>query len=267
MSILRKKMEYWFSVIAAWFFDHRIKTLVVFLLLFTGLISRLPGLQIDTSVESFFFRTDKYLTDYFEFKNRFGRDDFVVVAVKSDSIFSFDTLNRLRSLQEDLEQNVSHLSDIKSLINIRHTRGEGDFLIVGELIEEWPETEEDLALLKQRALLNPLYRNTVVSEDGTMTAMVLESNLYSSIGVNSSGFDSSFATGSETRARFLTEAENNRFIQAIKAISRQHAADNFQTYVTGSPVLQHELRVTMVEENQLFVSLAMIMVLLFLFRR
>ena len=76
-------------------------------------------------------------------------------------------------------QRVPHLNDITSLANARLTRGEEGQLIVADLMENLPETEEELALLKKRIIANPLYRDLLVSEDGKLTTIVIKSDAYS----------------------------------------------------------------------------------------
>ena len=68
-----------------------------------------------------------------------------------------------------------------SLINVSFVRGEEDELIVEELMEDWPETEEAIEALKQRVLNHPLYPNLFISEDGKTTAMIIKSFAFSSV--------------------------------------------------------------------------------------
>jgi hypothetical protein len=88
-------------------------------------------------------------------------------------------LERLRALHRDLEAEVPHLFEVTSLLNARETRGEADELIVGELLEDWPETDAALARVKERAAANRLYRNLLLSEDLQITTILLEAEAYS----------------------------------------------------------------------------------------
>ena len=57
-------------------------------------------------------------------------------------------------------------------------RGEEGELIIEELMEDWPETEEEIAQLRKRVLDNKFYRNFLVSEDGLYTAVMIRSNAF-----------------------------------------------------------------------------------------
>ncbi len=267
MPDIRRRIENQFAKLAALFFDNRYKTLIIFLVVFGILLIQIRGLRVDTSVESFFYQSDKSLLDYIEFKKQFGRDDYMVIGVKSDTVFKLDFLNRLRELHRELEEKVPHLDEIDSLINIRYTRGENDTLIVGDLLESWPETKRDIEELKQKTMGNQLYLNSIITEDGTMTAVLLKSELLSSEARKNNETISFIKIEKEdtTATNQLTEAERSEFVQTIKNISNKFERDDFQIYITGSPLLAHELRVTMVEEARLFISLVMLILLVFLY--
>ncbi len=275
MKNAKQKLELWFAGWAGLFYDHKMKTVLSLLVLIVLLLSQLPKLRMETSVESFFYEDDQYLTDYFDFKDQFGRDDYAVIGIKSAEIFSLDFLNRLKAFHEELEKQVPYLSEIESMINIRHTRGEGDELIIEELTQDWPENEQDLETFKRRLLSNPVYRNTIISENGTLTAMILKSELISPPAELAEDFSEDIQLDVENQDngqsnKFLTDLENAKFIQAIYEIAAQYDQDDFDVYVTGSAVLAHELRYTIAEENKIFATLALLILLgllLYLFKR
>ena len=182
MNRIRERIESKFAAAARLFYRHNIITLLV-LAIFTGaLLSQLPNLTVDTSTEGFLHDQDPALLAYNDFRDQFGNTEMVIVAVKSKDIFAPEFLKKLRKLHVELRDNVPYVDDINSLINARNTRGEGDRLIVEDLLENWPETPEELAAVKERALANPLYKNMLISEKGDFTAIVLQTQAYSSQG-------------------------------------------------------------------------------------
>lgn len=266
MTAIRDGLERFFSCIARIFIENKVKALTVFVLFFLLLASQLKYLRIDTSVESFFYQSDKSLVDYMAFKDQFGRDDYVVIGIKTESVFTLDFLDQLRQLHIELEENVPHLYEIDSLLNARHTEGKDDVIVVEDLLEEWPETKNDLDLLKSKVMSNPFYLNSIISEDGRMTALLLESELLSADARNNEESLSFTSTVQEhTSTNQLTEAERSEFVLAIKNICNKFENENFKIFITGSPVLAHEFRVTMVKENQLFLPLVISMLVTFLF--
>ncbi|PCI24525.1 MAG: RND transporter, partial [SAR324 cluster bacterium] len=92
--------------------------------------------------------------------------------------FDLSFLENLRSLHLELENNVPYLDDVQSLINVTSIRGEEGELIVEELLEQWPENQKALELIKQRVMADPIYRNTLISEDGTYTTLLVRSDPY-----------------------------------------------------------------------------------------
>jgi predicted RND superfamily exporter protein len=156
-----------------------------------GLGSQLPRLAMDNSVEGFLHDDDPTLIRYNEFRDQFGRDDVTIIAIETPDVFDLGFLEKLRALHEDLEAEVPHLDEITSLINARSTRGEGDALIVEDLLEDWPRDTQRLTLLRERVFANPLYLDTLISADGHITTVTIKPDTYSPLGDGEAltGFD------------------------------------------------------------------------------
>lgn len=125
MKTLKKYCEIAFGKTARWAFRHYLLAIVFVLTIFLSLISQIPHLITDMSNEGFFRSDDKVLVDYNEFRNQFGKDEFIVVAIRGDDVFTLDFLARLRDLHHDLENEAPFLDEVTSLVNIRNTRGGG----------------------------------------------------------------------------------------------------------------------------------------------
>jgi hypothetical protein len=82
---------------------------------------QLPKLTIDISTEGFLHKTDLILIDCDAFRDQFGRDELILVAIQSPEVFEEDFLHRLKELHDDLAENVHYIEDITSLINARNT--------------------------------------------------------------------------------------------------------------------------------------------------
>jgi uncharacterized protein len=152
---------------------HPKKIIFFILLLSFAFISQLPHITIDTSTEGFLHEQDPALVRYEAFKKQFGHDEMIMVVVRTKNIFTFDALNKLKTLHSELENTMPHLNDITSLINARNTRGEGDRLIVEDLFENWPEDEKALEAIKKTALESEMYENLLLSKDATLTLKLL----------------------------------------------------------------------------------------------
>ena len=51
-------------------------------------ISQVPKITMDTSTEGFMHEDDPMLLQYNAFKDQFGRDERIIIAIKSDKVFS-----------------------------------------------------------------------------------------------------------------------------------------------------------------------------------
>ena len=149
-----------------------------------GIATQLQHFAIDASLEGFFHPDDPVRVLYDEFREQYGRDTFIIIAIepKEESLFDRSFLEKLRSLHERIEDEVPLVVEVSSLLNARETRGVGDELVVGELLEDWPEDDETLREIAQRALANPLYRKNVISGDGKLTTILIELEVHSQLG-------------------------------------------------------------------------------------
>jgi len=136
----------------------RFRLLVVIAVFVCTILSlwQIRHLGVDTSNEGFLHDDDPVLLTYNTFREQFGRDDKLAVAIQSEEIFTVEFLTKLKKLHEELRESVPHLNDITSMINARNTHGEGDVLLVDDLLTEFPKTEDQFAALKEVVLSSPL---------------------------------------------------------------------------------------------------------------
>jgi predicted RND superfamily exporter protein len=265
--------------------DRRAGWIIVAVVLITlGLGSQLRGLTIDASTEGFLRPDNPARLAYDEFRERFGRDQMTVIAVEPPETFDIAFLTKLRDFHDALEEEVPMLEDINGLANARSTYGEDDVLNVDDLLEEIPQTPEELAAFRKRVMESPSYRNLVISEDGTISSIVIESDAYSHIGMadgdDLAGFGEDFgaelgeggdgsAAGGADRA-YITSAEEMKVVAKIREIAARFEGPDFRIDIGGNQVFPLEVQAAMGREMPRFLaaSLLVIGVLLYiLFRR
>ncbi|MGD9188940.1 MAG: efflux RND transporter permease subunit [Desulfobacteraceae bacterium] len=276
MPNIRNRIETGFSLLAQKFYTHRFKTLLITTVVMGALFSQLPKVKLDTSMEGFLHPDDPALLTYNQFRDQFGRDEVIIVAIESDKIFDFQFLNTLKSLHKALEANVPYLDDVTSLINARNTRGNGDALIVEDLLETWPRSENDLQDIKRRAMANPMYRNMLLSEDGRCTTLIVRS-LATASAVSTDevldGFDEEeigASTDGGANGRFLSDAQNTAIVMAVNRIVDKYRSKGLTIYLAGTPVVTHFLKWSMIRDMRKFMVLVVAMVaaaLFLMFRR
>lgn len=228
------------------------------------MISNLPKITIDTSTEGFLREDDPALVRYEEFKAQFGQDEKILVVVETKNIFNLENLQKLKELHSALESGVPHLNDITSLINARNTRGEGDRLVVEDLLENFPKTQADVETIKEIAQSNRLFKNLLFNEKGSMTTVILEPNAYeSSDNLDAlEGFD---ADESSTPEEFLSDPSKSEMVRAATEIAEKFNSEEFNVYIAGSLAVNDYNKQSIQKDMQKFVKLVLLMMMLFLF--
>ena len=243
-------------------------------MLMAGMISQMPKLRVDTTVESFLYKDDPAMVVYDEFRDQFGRDDRIVIGIAGADIFTETFLQRLASFHHAIEARVPYLEDVESLINARSIYGTEDELVVEDLfaewLAEWPETMEPLTATKKRALGNPLYRNLVLSADGTFTTVVVKVRRYAETLSDDEALDQfdieeTSETTESAAPRLLSEAENDAVISALLQLIPEHDHDSFRIHASGQPVLTYTLKTALFEDMRVFVLLGLVTIAILLF--
>ena len=129
-------------------------------------------LEIDMSTDRLLPEGDEDKT-FYEFMRRvFGSDETLLVALHTDDVFTHENLSRVARLTERLAQ-VDGVHHVLSLTNAVNIRGTEDTLDIRPLVNEVPEDPAELAALRREALENPLYAGSLISRDGTTTALLV----------------------------------------------------------------------------------------------
>jgi len=244
---------------------HPKKIILFILALSFVFISNLPNITIDTSTEGFLHKQDPALIRYEAFKEQFGYDEMIMVVVKTKDIFTFDSLKRLKALHDELENTMPHLNDITSLINARNTRGEGDQLIVEDLFENWPKDELELAQIKKIAVNSEMYKNLLLSEDLSLTTIIIEPSAYErSAGTDDlAGFSDEVV--SKDSLEFLKDSSKSEMVERANEIVAKFNADDFEVFIAGTLAVNDYIKKSIQKDMQKFVKLVLLIMAIFLF--
>ncbi len=247
---------------------HPWPIIAIMMLATVGLVAGTGELRLEMSNEKYLDRNDPTRTSYDAFRAEFANDDTILVLLRSQQVFSFEFLEKLRSLHRDIESEVPLLGEVTSLINARVTRGSGDELIVEELLEHWPRHEAELASLEARARANPAYINTLISEDGRTTTITIK---VAPTGGDEpadllEGFDEPAPepTAPELPPVLLGE-ELDAVMTSLLEIAERHRSDSFPIWMTGNPEMTHSLARIARTDMTLFAGLTNLIVAILLF--
>jgi predicted RND superfamily exporter protein len=142
-------------------------------LIFVGFFAAfLPQLTPRNDPYDFVVDRDPATAFYYEFKKIFEKEDFFVVAYRQEDLFTERRLTELKELTETL-LNTEGVADVVSLANVADMRGTEETFDADDFLREIPSAPADLNALRQRALNNPLYQRTLLSDDGKTTALVV----------------------------------------------------------------------------------------------
>ena len=268
-------------------YDNKFKVLFAVLAMVIALAVNLPKITFDTSTEGFLYKDDPQILAYNDFRNQFGRDEKIIIAIKTKDVFEPAFLKTLFALHDDIEKNVPYIKEVNSLKNARKTTGNVDELIVEDLFEDGiPDDPDQLAAIKQFTLSNPIYENLYLSEDATFTTIIITTQTYTSIGVIAesesdmleSGFDDGFE-GSDSPAtvnpateklEFINVLETNQLIKAVEEILQQYQNDDLNIYIAGSPIVTKNLQASLIKDMStfiLYVVITIALLLLVMFKR
>ncbi len=269
---MRSKCETHFEKLGRWIFRNPIKTLLIALILTGALCSQILKMTMDTSAQGMLYENDPIRLAYNDFREQFGSDEMVIIAIKPPSVFETSFLTKLLSFHNALEEEVPYLKEVNSLINARNTRAEKDVLIVDGLLAGWPEKHTNLNRLKKQVMNNPLLINNLISEDGQYTAVIVETEAivqqsHESDIINS--FEANILEQNEA-SHYLNEKQSSEIVKAVNRIVDQFQSPDFQIHLSGTPVVQHTFNLATLKDTALCMAIAPIPVLLFpffLFRR
>ena len=268
----RSKTEKKFEVFSDWLYDNSTKTILIVLLFVGALGTQLPTLKIDTSTEGFLHKSDPMRIEYDLFRDQFGRDEQLIVAVKTNSIFDLEFLERLEGFHKALESELPHIESVDSLINARNIYGIQGELVVEPLIDVLPKTQEELDDLKNTITNNSLFKNLLYSEDFTMTTVTISTKTYSGEGSTNEASELDFndeldfSTNAESDTRsYLSDAENDQIIAATQQVMSRFSADNFETYLSGSAAIAGIFKQALKKDAIVFISLMMVVIMSVLF--
>ena len=204
----REWIEVWALTILRW----RWLTLAVVGVLTALAAFFVPKMAVDTSLETWFLEDDATIVTYKEFRRLFGEDEFIVLAVQADDVFTTSVLAELARLT-DVAQGVQQVRRATSLTNVEVLKKYGRTVRARRLVKQLPQTDSEAAQLRLAASSYPLVAGNLVSADGRAAAILIE-----------------------LAADCDTFEEKAAVVRALLAATEEHLAE-VRLRIAGSPVL------------------------------
>jgi len=171
--------------------------LIITTLMVWGIFTRT---ELDMTTDSFLDQGDPAMFALNEYRRQFGSDDsvFLVYRAKDGDVFSRASLTAIQNLTNDLRfwqeldpadypstingfeldfSELNHIRRVQSIANIRYQENVGDSLLSNRLVPaELPESTEELAQIKQRALAQEDYLLAFYSADARYGALMIQTD-------------------------------------------------------------------------------------------
>ena len=240
-----------------WVVKHPRLVVVMVLLGIAILATQLPNLTFDTSTRGYLDTSHDSIVTYDRYRDEFGRDEFISIAIQSDDIFSDDFFVFLNQLQASLFHRLPYIDEVDSLITTRHIYGEEGELVVEDLFEGYfdlPHLERISVLKSIKATVeeNLTYQRLLISDDRTMTAIVLR-------------FQLEVQDEEGGQWRYLAEEDYAKIIPILHAVLDEHQNDHVTYHVAGPPIMVSNLEKAMMQDMKTFTALTIFIIALFLF--
>ena len=170
---------------------------VISLLMVWGIFTRT---ELDMTTDGFLDQADPSMLALNEYRRQFGSDDsvFLVYRAKDGDVFSRESLLAIQQLTNDLRywqqlrtedypdainginldfNELNHVRRVQSIANLRFQENQGDTLLSNRLVpEQLPESDDELAAIKTRALNQQDYLLAFYSADARYGAVMIQTD-------------------------------------------------------------------------------------------
>ena len=142
-------------------------------LVFIGLLTGLFGhyaikVKTDNSIEVWLKNNDPKLDYYYEFIDKFGDDEFLIIAIDGDDLFTGKKLKLINNIATRLEE-VKGVRGVISLASVYKDKLSAPYF--KEILRR-NKTRSVIDVFKEKILGDPMYVNNVISSDGETTSII-----------------------------------------------------------------------------------------------
>ena len=215
-----------------WAMNRPRTTITVTVLLTLAFLIPFPFVVIDTDPENMLEADQPDRVFYTQVKEDFGIYDLIVVGVTdARGIFRPDTLARLDRIADAIVTiDGVVVEDVLSLSTTDNVTVDGDTLTVARIMDDPPATDTDAAAMREAVLGNAMFREKLVSLDGTGAAFYVP---------------------------IERKDQSHRIAQEIEAVLARELSDEQRSYIAGLPVAEDTFGFEMFLQMAIMAPLAM----------
>ncbi len=239
-----QKLNDQLTKITEWILNNRLITIAASIILCISAIFFSMNLHIDTSLEANFMEDDPSFKIYRSFMDEYGNDEFIYILYSAEKgVFNLDILKLTKKLVADLET-IPHVKQVNSVTNIEFMEGDiNGNLIINDLMKEFPASQRDADILRDKLLEKPLYVNSYITKDKKYAAIMCE-----------------MEAKPEDDPNYHT-----RIGDALKQVLSKEDYKEFKFWPVGDPVINSEYYVLILDDMFWLSSITGLLVFGFLF--
>lgn len=146
------------------------RALVVLVILLTIVFGLCINMDLDNTISAWFAEDDPVSVKYNSFRDTFEGARYIVVAVRSQDFFSTEVLTYIQDKTRELK-NIDLAKSVHSLANANKVVGTEEGVVITPLLNGLEDG--DIRAIEEYALNDELFRDYLVSHDGTLSAIVI----------------------------------------------------------------------------------------------
>ncbi|MBN2297570.1 MAG: MMPL family transporter, partial [Deltaproteobacteria bacterium] len=144
--------------------------LLLLIIILTLVFAVFINMDLDNTISAWFAEDDPISVNYNNFRDTFEGARYIFVAVQSEKLFSLDVLSYIKDKTKEL-QDIDLAKRVHSLANSNKVVGTDEGIVINPLLEDLDNA--DLHDIETYALADELFRDYLVSADGTLSSIVI----------------------------------------------------------------------------------------------
>jgi hydrophobe/amphiphile efflux-3 (HAE3) family protein len=146
---------------------------IIFTIIMTGISVYLLKFDINADISSYLPKDDPSAKLYKYIGQQYAGSNIAIVALETDDIFNKQTIEHVNALTNEFEL-LDGVAYVTSLTNVLDIKTMEDGMDIGRLIDKYdlPDTNQELAEIKNYTLSRPIYKGRLVSADATVTLII-----------------------------------------------------------------------------------------------
>ena len=207
--------------------------LAVFLMLTIPMVYFYLQQRHENHIGIYFDKDNEDLAYYREFQNKYGNEEFVMIAFKKPDIFMAKSMDIVRDITGVLK-NIDGVQRVLSLTSVKEARGEDDTILFRKIIGD-EYTDESLAAVKKRVLADRNLVNGVISSDGTTAAIVVQ-------------------------LKPFKDEEKRKLVRNIMSAVERAAAGRTELHMAGVPVVEARMNMLSARDFRVFTPVILLVI-------